>query len=161
MIKKTKEFIYPWSIDRDPFTDYEKSVETIKDLPKDCIGFVYIITNIKTGKFYIGKKSLYHSRRTRISKREKVSTKTRATFKTVVKESDWYTYHGSSEELKKDIKKYKQDNFKREILRCCFSKKELSYMELRYMIEYDVLRANSYNGNILGKFYRKDLIKCE
>ena len=30
--------------------------KTVKDLPEDCVGFVYLITNITNGRMYIGKK---------------------------------------------------------------------------------------------------------
>ncbi len=38
-----------------------KEFKTIDDFPQECFGFIYEITNIITGKFYIGKKSLYHN----------------------------------------------------------------------------------------------------
>jgi hypothetical protein len=39
----------------------------------------------------------------------------------------------------------------------CPTKKQLTYAELFYQIQYNVLVVDSYNDNILGKFYRKDL----
>ena len=33
----------------------------------------------------------------------------------------------------------------------------MTYLELKYQIIYNVLENNSYNNNILGKFYRKDI----
>ncbi len=137
----------------------KKSVKSIEDFPQneDMIGFVYRITNVLTGKFYIGKKSLRHSRKTRISKTEKLATATRKTFKVVIKESDWKTYCGSSKDLTADIKKQGGEHFKREIVELCYSKKSLSYCEMKHQVLNDVLTTNSYNGNILGKFYPKDL----
>lgn len=138
-------------------------VISIDQLPnhKSIVGFVYKITNTETGKFYIGKKDLYHSRKTKISKREKVSTGTRKVFKRVVKESDWLSYYGSSKDLKDDIEKLGKEKFKREILELCCSKKYLSYCELKHQILNDVLVKDSYNGNIMGKFYSRDMQNCK
>jgi len=57
-----------------------------------------------------------------------------------------------------DIKEIGEDIYERNILHFCFSKKQLTYYEINYQIKYNVLEVDSYNDNILGKFYRKDLI---
>jgi dissimilatory sulfite reductase (desulfoviridin) alpha/beta subunit len=128
-------------------------------LPKyhELEGFVYKITNLSTGQIYIGKKSLFHTKKKRISQREKTETKTRKTFEFVKKESDWLKYYGSSKTLTDDVKKYGVDNFRREILELCKTKKYLSYAEFAWQVKLDVLRTNSYNGNILGKWYSRDM----
>jgi len=146
----------PWMLQR-------KVISKVEDLPnhEEIIGFVYRITNLKTGKFYIGKKSLYHERKTRISKKEKAETGSRKTFKRVVKESDWMTYHGSSTDLKDDVKRLGPENFKREILELCCTKKYLNYCELAHQVKHDVLMSNSYNGNILGRYYGRDMENCK
>ena len=36
--------------------DWQYNGEKVNDLPDDCVGFVYLITNLATGKMYIGKK---------------------------------------------------------------------------------------------------------
>ena len=137
-----------------------KAIDSIEDIPdyENVVGFIYRITNARTGKFYIGKKNLQHSRKTRITKKEKLETKTRKTFKKVIKESDWLTYYGSSKELSADVAKYGEAYFTREIVQLCKSKKYLSYCEIEWQIKLDVLRADSYNGNILGRYYKKDMI---
>jgi hypothetical protein len=141
------------------WTHKGKKVESVDQMPKEAIGFIYKVTNIKTGKFYIGRKVVSNTRKTRISKREKAQTGTRKTFKYVTKESDWKTYTGSSKELSADIKKAK-GNFKKEILEYCCNKKYLAYAELSHQIKNDVLKGNSYNGNILGRYYRRDMENC-
>lgn len=139
-----------------------KPVHTIEDLPnyEHLEGFIYRITNLDTGKIYIGKKSLYSSRKTRISKTEKKATGTRKVFKRVVKESDWQTYYGSSDNLRSDIQTHGVKKFKREILELCCTKKYLNYAELSWQIKLDVLKSNSYNGNILGRYYHRDMENC-
>jgi hypothetical protein len=134
-------------------------ISYLESLPNNegAVGFVYKITNLVTGKFYIGKKALFHTSKVKIGKREKAETKTRKTFKRKTKESDWLTYYGSSDELVADVATLGTESFKREILEICYSKKYLAYAELKHMILHDVLTQSSYNGNILGKFFRRDM----
>jgi len=134
----------------------------IDELPnsKEAVGFVYRITNKVTGTFYIGKKSLYSERKTKISTREKVATATRKKFKQVVKESDWKTYWGSCVELKEGVQIFGVDNFTREIVEVCCTKKYLGFCEVIHQIKNDVLTANSYNGNIMGKYFPGDMENC-
>jgi len=142
----------------------KKVVKDINDLPDNELleGFVYKITNTKTGMFYIGKKSLYSNIKKRIGVREKKSTGTRKTFERIRKESDWQKYYGSSKELKEDITKLGKENFHREILELCCSKKYLSYSEFAWQVKLDVLKTNkSYNGNILGRWYSRDMENCK
>lgn len=139
-------------------------IEKIEDFPEGCVGFVYIITHVDTGKYYIGKKSLYHTQRKVLGKKERLimleeitGKGRRPTKKTIVKESDWETYYGSSKNVKIDIIKEGHEKFTREILRFCFQKKETTYWEAYYQFTYNVLvDKNSYNDNILEKFFRED-----
>jgi hypothetical protein len=135
-------------------------VKELADTPEGSIGFIYKITNNTTGKFYIGKKILQTTRKTKIGVREKAATGTRKKFKYVVKESDWKKYYGSSKELLADIKELGEANFHREILEFCCKKKYMTYSEIAYQIKEDVLTKNSYNGNIMGRYYKKDMENC-
>lgn len=141
-----------------------KEITCLEDIEnyEDIVGFVYKITRKKSTKYgpekiYIGKKSLHHSRKTRISKREKLTTPTRKVFKRVIKESDWITYWGSSDLLKADMKVIPESYFRREIIEFCFTKKYLAFCEIEHQFKEDVLRKDTYNGNILGKYFRKDI----
>jgi len=141
----------------------KKKISEISQIPNnlEVIGFVYKITNKITGKFYIGKKNLHSKRKVRISDKEKKVTGSRKVFKQVVKESDWLSYHGSCKELKDDVLRMGADNFEREILEFCCTSKYLSYSEISYQIKLDVLTSNSYNGNILGRYYLRDMDNCK
>jgi len=132
-------------------------ITSLDFVPEKVIGFVYLITNKVNGKIYVGKKILYNSRKSTISKKEKLETKTQKRFKRTVKESNWQDYYGSSLELKLDITKYGKYNFKREILEFCHSKKFMSYCEVKWQFKYNVLETDTYNGNILSRFFRKDV----
>lgn len=124
--------------------------------PLDALGFIYKITNLLTGRFYIGKKSLWSKKRVKISKKEKLLNPTRKIYKEVIKETNWREYTGSSLVLNQDIEKLGKENFKKEIIQWCFSKRELSYSEVKWQFYYNVLEIDSYNGNILGKFFKQN-----
>lgn len=145
------------------WTYKKKKITCLEDIDnyEDIVGFVYKITRKKSehgpAKIYIGKKILHHSRKVRITKKEKLVSSTRKVFKKVIKESDWKTYWGSSDLLKADMKIIPEQYFIREIVEFCHSKKYLAYCEVEHQIKEDVLRKDTYNGNILGKYFRKDL----
>lgn len=122
-------------------------------------GFVYEIT-MSNGRKYIGKKKLTSERKVKLGKKELASLTDRrkSKFKIVIKESDWKTYIGSNHQLKEDITNG-AIILERKILKLCKTSKELTYMEAKYMFEKDVLiKDEYYNDNILGKFFRKDVI---
>ena len=131
--------------------------------PQDYFGFVYKITNLTNGKFYIGKKYFYHTSNIKLGKKElaalPVTRGRKSTTKQVIKESDWRSYWGSSKELQQDVKELGPEFFECVILKLCRDKKELTYYELHYQcINECLLSYDSYNDNILGKFFRKDLV---
>jgi hypothetical protein len=126
--------------------------------PVQPFGFVYKITNLQTGKFYIGKKNLFSNLKVALSQKELSTDKRRKSYKTVCKESNWKNYYGSAAALIEDVKKQGKEQFSREILQICLTKKQLTFFEIYYQFKYGVLFYESYNDNILGKFYRRDLM---
>jgi len=140
----------------------DKPIQNMEDLPdhEKIHGFVYIIQDTVTFKSYVGKKVLRNTRKKKISQKVKKATGTRKTYERTVKESDWKDYYGSSKELLADIQKYGKQRFKRTILELCCSKKYLTYAEVAWQIKLDVLRLNNYNGNILGRYYPRDMENC-
>ena len=138
-------------------------IENIDQLPKGTYGFVYIVTHKPSGKSYIGKKILHFTRKVKLGKKELAALQgtvgRKPKYKTVVKESDWKTYYGSQNEIKKLIKENKSDEFERIILQPCPDKKSLTYFELKQQMIYEVLEKPNkfFNDNILGKFFTKDL----
>ena len=101
--------------------------EIIEKLPEDCVGFVYLITNIQTGRKYIGKKLAKFSKTTTKTVKLKNGTKKKKKIRSKI-DSDWREYYGSSPALTADIEKLGTDNFTREILYYCKSKAECSYV---------------------------------
>jgi len=133
----------------------------LEHFPNDSVGFVYKVTNTTNGKFYVGKKILRNSLTKKLTKKEisewskpgRVPKKRKD-----VKESNWTDYYGSSKLVTEDIKLLGKDAFSREILVICTSKKQMSYWETYYQMILKVLEVDSYNENVAGKFFRKDVI---
>ena len=121
--------------------------EEFKDL-ENYTGFVYIITNLRTDRKYIGKK-LFHFSKTKQVKGKKKKIKV---------ESDWLDYYGSNEELNHHVNIFGKDQFRREIIRLCASKGEMSYFEAKYQFENAVLESEQwYNTWIMCKVHKKHL----
>jgi hypothetical protein len=125
----------------------------IIELPEDCIGFVYIITNLQSGRRYIGKKLSKFSRTKYQTVKLKNGTKKKKKIKSKV-ESDWLDYYGSSDALNKDVDQLGKELFKREILYLCNSKALCSYIEAREQFNNRVLESDDwYNGNIMVRVH--------
>lgn len=116
----------------------------------DNYGFVYLITNLNTGKKYIGKKFFY-SMKTKVIKGKKKRYKT---------SSDWQTYYGSNTELQNDVKLHGMEAFKREIIHLCKSKGECGYLEAKEQFDRSVLESNDYYNTWIMVRVRKSHIKA-
>lgn len=130
---------FHWKYDGDSFTE----------IPEKIIGFVYCITNKLNGKKYIGKKNFF-------------GIKTRSVKKQLYRErvqSDFITYYGSNDALKKDVELHGVENFEREILVLCESKGEMGYWEAKYQFHYDVTSNPEkwYNGWIMVRVNAKHM----
>ena len=129
-------------------TWYYKGEEFTSEMVEDYVGFVYLITDKSNGKKYVGKKLL-------TSKRKLPPLKGKTRKRTVVKETDWQQYYGSSDEVKLMVEEKGADNFHREIIYLCKSKGELGYLEAKYQFDHDVLlRDDFYNGIIQVRIHR-------
>lgn len=115
----------------------------------DLIGFVYIITNLTNNRKYIGKK-FFHSSKTKVVKGKKKKTKV---------PSDWQTYYGSNEELKKDVTLAGREQFKREIIHLCKSKGECGYLEAKEQFVRGALESSNFYNSWIMVRVRKDHIK--
>jgi hypothetical protein len=121
----------------------------IEELPEECVGYVYIITCIPTGRKYIGKKLAKFSKITYKTVKLKNGTKKRKRIKGKI-DSDWKEYWGSSPNLQADIEQLGKENFTREILYYCGSKAETSYVEAREQFERRVLESDDYYNGIIN-----------
>ena len=114
-------------------------------------GFVYRITNIQTGKQYIGRKYFVQKRKPKGGKRK------------VTSESDWKKYYGSCPELREDIERIGKHNFSRTILSLHKTAGKTNFEETRQLFIHGVLTESLdtggpayYNSNILSRYFRKD-----
>ena len=126
-----------------------KENDFTEDMIGDYYGFVYKITNLVDGKQYIGKKFFYSSKTKQVKgkkKHLKVS-------------SDWQTYYGSNDILKKDVIMHGQDQFKREIIHLCKTKGECGYLEAKEQFTNGVLESDNFYNNWIMVRVRKSHIK--
>lgn len=116
-----------WTFKGDPFT---------QELVENYYGFVYEITDITTGRAYIGKKFFTAAGSKQVKGKRKKIRKT----------SDWENYWGSCKELVDLVKEKGESNFTREILRLCKTRGETSYQEAKLQFARNVLEEKLPNG---------------
>lgn len=122
-----------------------KPYELGEQTHKEVYGFVYLITCLKSGKLYVGKK-LFWASRTKVVKGKKKRLKV---------ESDWKTYFGSNKVLLEELKINGEENYKREILHLCAGKGECNYLEAHEQFTRNVLTSEQYyNDWIMVKVHR-------
>ena len=152
-----------------PMWSYEgRIMNEINDFPEDTYGFIYQVKHIPTGIKYIGKKVLHFERNVKLGvkalealklERKEQGIGGRVPLKhKVITESDWKTYYGSHETIKKLLKESEPKDWSKVILQLVPNKKLLTYFECKHLFINEVLecRDNYINDNVLGKFYRKD-----
>ena len=127
--------------------------KSLTDTPENYFGFVYLITNLKSGKKYIGRKYFGTTRRVKVAgkKRRKV----------VRKDSNWKEYTGSSKILNADIEKLGKKNFKFEILILGETKGQVNYLEENLHHRFHVSIKEDYYNDCIGprRFARVSLDK--
>lgn len=117
--------------------------EEFNDTPEEYQGFVYQITEIDTGKKYIGKKNFWKPKT--LPKNSKRSRRVRTRV-----ESDWRTYFGSNKEVQSLVEEKGIDNYERIILRLCKTKGEMSYYEAKEQFDRNVLFSDEYYNEFIG-----------
>ena len=111
--------------------------------PEEYQGFVYQITELHTNRKYIGKKNFWKPKILPINKTRKRRVRTRV-------ESDWKTYFSSSSQIQKLVEESGEEKFKREILKLCKTKGEMSYYEAKLQFENNVLFRDDYYNEFIG-----------
>ena len=125
----------------------------LNETPEEYQGFVYMITELDTGKKYIGKKFFWKPKTLPKTKTRKRRVKTRV-------ESDWRSYYGSSSEDKTLVEEKGVDNYRRDVLYLCRTKGECSYYEAKLQFQYDVLLSDEYYNEFIGcKIHSKHIRK--
>ena len=107
------------------------------------VGFVYVITEVSSGKKYVGKKGFW-SRRTL----KPLKGKTRK--RKIVTISDWKEYYGSSDTVKLLLEENGPKSFNREIIHLCDTKGEMSYMETYEIFHRHAIIKEEYFNAFVG-----------
>lgn len=115
----------------------------------DHYGFVYLITEIATGRKYIGRKAFF-------SRKKLPPLKGKSRKRTKITESDWQTYYGSNTTLKELVAANGPEGFMREILHLCRSSSECGYFEAKAQFAHNALiRDDYFNDWIMCRVSRK------
>ena len=116
--------------------------KVLENAPEDYFGFVYLITNIKSGKKYIGRKYFGTTRRVKVKgkKRRKV----------IRKDSNWRDYTGSSKILNKDIENLGKNKFTFEILIMGETKGQVNYLEENIHHRFHVSAKEDFYNDCIG-----------
>lgn len=109
-------------------------------------GFIYKLTNIKTGEWYIGSKQFWSHRKETKKSSQKYG-------KRVKKESDWRAYQSSSA----IVSVWHSEDVLCEVLYLTSSKYEHSYREIQALIESHALREEKSLNVMLGS---KSIGRC-
>ena len=112
----------------------------------EAFGFVYMITHLKTGRKYIGKKFFTKSKTKQVKGKKKRSRVS----------SDWMTYWGSNKKLQEEVKENGVDQYIREILHLCKTRSECSYWESWEIFSRHALMHESYYNEWVSCRIRKD-----
>ena len=135
----------------------------VHELPEGVFGFVYLIT-YTDGTHYIGKKQCVTEIQLPALKSGKVRPDAirriaknikgkRVQFDIIRKETAWKKYKGSSKLTTDKTIEYKT------IIQYAYSKRQLTYLETKYLFGYEAIEDPTFiNENILGKFFRDNLI---
>ena len=135
--------------------------EIVVTLPEECVGFVYLITNVISGRMYIGKKLAKFAKTSYKVVKLKNGTKKKKKIRSKI-DSDWRDYYGSNLELNVDVLKLGKENFTREILYYCTSKAQCSYFEAREQFTRKVLESKDYyNGQISVRVHGSHILKAQ
>ena len=144
MIGTMKKMTMTMMTTDNPWLYQGKEWQLPEDFNPDVVyGFVYLITNKKDQKKYVGKKFFWSQKTLPITKKRKRRKRLKV-------ESDWRTYWGSNKYLVEDVKNHGPENFTREILHLCKTKGECAYYEAKEQFDREVLLTEEYYNGIIS-----------
>jgi len=116
--------------------------EALLESPENYFGFVYLITNLESGKKYIGRKYFGTTRRVKVKgkKRRRI----------IRKDSNWKDYTGSSKSLNSDIENLGKNKFKFEVLIMGETKGQVNYLEENLHHKFHVSSKAEYYNDCIG-----------
>ena len=103
----------------------------VKVDPEEHFGFIYMMTDLTTGEFYVGKKNVWIKKPRQKGCKTAIASPVSPKWKPCCwKESDWRTYKGSSKYWSKHMKNNPDHKYDYRVLACCGSKGVLHFAEL-------------------------------
>ena len=96
------------------------------EIDKNLYGFIYITTNLINGKRYIGQRKFSNCH------------------------GGWQHYLGSGMLLKKAIKKYNREKFKRDIIDIAYSEEELNQKEIQWIKQFNAAESDNFYNIVEG-----------
>jgi hypothetical protein len=117
--------------------------------PAKYHGFIYLVSNTKTGRVYIGKKHYWSVTTLPPLKGYKRKRKK-------VTEMNWREYTSSSQELNDDIEELGKEHFEFTCILECRTKGEMTYAEANLQHTMDVLTEKMEDG-VTNRFYNKQI----
>lgn len=129
---------------------YQGKELKVEEIPVKAIGFIYKITCITDGKWYIGRKLTSRAATKMVNGKKKK----------IRKPSDWEDYWSSSPALLQEIESKGKNTFKREILMFVDTKASLLIAEEYFLhVSGSMFDANCYNSNIRSKIFKSWFVK--
>lgn len=126
--------------------------------PARYFGFIYVITDLTTGKRYVGKKQYWMSRRAKGCK-SKVTDKQSPRWKpTCWLPSDWQYYKGSSKNLHAYMEEHPKHKYEYRIVRQCRARGTLHYAEIEAIIRTGALWVRDVSGEPV--FFNRQVPAC-
>lgn len=129
----------------EPVWIFDNKILEDADIPENAIAFLYIITHLETGRWYIGRKNIFKNKYKTVKGKKK---KYKAP-------SDWKTYWSSSDFLKSMIAKEGSEKFSRTILLFVETASATIYSEEALLyISGGLFNPDCINGHIRTKIMR-------
>lgn len=146
-------------MDKRELVEWQYRGEPLLEAPAGAKSFIYKITYIPTGRYYIGYKLFANKVTTKLGKKALASrVDKRSSKKKVVLKEKWREYTGSCANAEyKELWVKNPGLFKREVLQVVY-KTDWSekYYELKHMILNNWESEQCYNSNFGGKYFKKD-----
>jgi len=132
----------------------------VKPNPHEYFGFIYVITDVTAGRYYVGKKQYWAARRIK-GCRSKVTDKRSSKWKSKCwSESDWRFYKGSSKNLQAWMEDHPTHQYEYRIVKQCRAKGTLHYSEIEALVRSGCLWIRSCEtGEPL--FFNRQIPACK
>jgi len=128
--------------------------------PHDYFGFIYLITDLTSGRMYLGKRQYWSSRQRIKGCKSKVTDRQSPKWKPCCwSESDWRFYKGSSKSFAKWQEEHPNHEYEYRIIRECRCRGTLHYAEVEAQVKCGALTARDSDGEKI--FFNRQIAACK